>query len=86
MNYVQEFHRICYKILTIESDTGNLPYAKSYANVGLDLTSTEEITSQIPYIQFNLKEWKGEDARNAKKTLKKILKHLKKELPIWSEQ
>jgi len=82
---LQAFHHICYKIIELESNTGNLPFAKSYATVGLDLTTVEEVESQIPYIQYNLKEWKGIDARVLKLKLKDIHKEVKKELKkLWA--
>lgn len=77
---LKEFHRICYKIVSIEKNTGQLPYAKSYADVGLDLTTMLEVESQIPYIQGNLKEWTGEEARATKSKLKEIHKAAKKEV------
>jgi len=81
---LKEFHRICYKITSIEKDTGLLPYAKSYANVGLGLTTMLEVESQIPYIQGNLKEWTGEEARTEKAKLKEIHKAAKKEVAkLW---
>ena len=70
------FHAICKLIRLLDTDHGLIAYAKGYAKRGEELTDAEAIVAQIPYIQSNIKNWCGEDARNAKLTLKEIQKIL----------
>ena len=76
---ILSFHAICTIIQIVESDQGLMAYAKAYAKRGLELSDSDSIVSQIPYIQGNIKSWKGSAARESKLRLKEILQILKTE-------
>lgn len=71
------FHIICKMIRLLDTDNGLIAYAKGYAKQGEKLEDPESIVAQIPYIQSNIKNWRGDDAREAKLTLKEIHQILK---------
>lgn len=78
---VDIFHILCKRVLGIKSDKGNLPYAKTYAATGANLIISDwGVDSQIGYILANLKEWKGEEARETKAEFKKLAKEVKKRI------
>jgi len=50
------------------------PYALSYAHrvtTAYDIYGVEGVKMQVAYILINAAKWKGEEARNAKKLLKR---------------
>jgi hypothetical protein len=59
------------KIMTLP-DTGYTTYAKSYADAGLagKGMTLEELKVQCLYVLNNLQQWRGEEAREAKRLLK----------------
>ena len=48
------------------------PYAKSYANAGIGLTTKEEIQCQCLYILNNMSHWRGPIAKQCRETFKRI--------------
>ena len=76
---ILSFHAICMIIQIVENEAPLFQYAKAYAKKGANLSDAKSIVSQIPYIQSNIKAWKGSAAREAKLRLKEILKILKTE-------
>ena len=76
---ILSFHTICMIIQIIENDAPLFQYAKAYAKKGAELLDPKSIVSQIPYIQSNIKAWKGSAARESKLRLKEILLILKSE-------
>ena len=74
---ILSFHAICKIIQLLENDTCLIAYAKAYAKKGEELNDPETIVSQIPYIQSNIKAWKGSAARESKLRLKEIMQILK---------
>jgi hypothetical protein len=73
------FHAVCMIIQVVEVKGSLFEYAQSYAKKGIELTDPESIVAQIPYMQGNMKAWKGSAAREAKLRLKEILKILERE-------
>lgn len=75
---LKEFRDACETILNIKTKKMTiLDYAKSYAKAGLYMYSADVISIQILYILNNLQYWRGEEARNTKKVLKRIREEIK---------
>lgn len=52
---IEQFHKACQDVLDIKSDGYYMPYAKTYAKVGLTLTREDDVSMQVLYILSNLK-------------------------------
>ena len=69
---VMDFNEVCCDVLA-QKPKGGMAYAITYAMAGTMMDDPTEVKMQIPYILSNAAGWKGEEARNAKKELKRIL-------------
>jgi len=62
-------------ILMLESEAGDLPFAKAYAKVALEMPEeSEAFRVQLLYVLNNLRAWHGNAARNGKRILKRVAK------------
>lgn len=52
-------------------------FAKAYAKAGLGLTEREDVRVQILYVLNNTQQWRGDQAKRVKNTLRQNLKALK---------
>jgi len=77
---IQQFLKVCHKIMAISHTKGFVGYAKSYAKQILEdrgMWTPEAIVAQIPYLECNLSYWRGAEARKAKLILKEVTKCLR---------
>jgi len=87
---IKAFHDCCKTVLDEPKSSGNLPYAKAYAEAGLQMGEVgmgypgadpmHDIEVQILYILSNLQYWRGGVAKSTKATLKDIRIQIKKGL------
>ena len=77
---VKKFHRLCEIVCGIKNDSGNIPYARTYAHGGLLMGSTWGIDLQCGYILSNLDSWKGAEAHETKNEIRKLWKQNAKHL------
>lgn len=67
-----QFYEACRAIIAEPKDPGNMPYAKTYAKAGLQLTDNKDIKVQCLYIVSNLSHWRGKEAKTIRTLLKKL--------------
>lgn len=61
-----------FKTILRQEPKGLMPYAQTYAKAGIGMKG-RVLKVQIVYVLCNLGGWKGEEARETKKKLKKIM-------------
>jgi hypothetical protein len=69
------FNECCQRIINAanKKEGGrNMPYAASYAYAGKRMTDREEIRVQALYILGNIAQWRGDEAKMVRDTLKQF--------------
>lgn len=71
---IEDFHYACHIILENRGAKA-LNYCVPYARAGLRMSSSYEISYQIPYILSNMVYWRGPLAKKVRKILKNWRAH-----------
>ena len=73
MKTPKEKFRECCLIIINNSEKRALKWCVNYAQAGLNLHTNNEIHTQILYILSNMQQWRGEEAKQVRSTLKELL-------------
>lgn len=68
----QGFQECCRKVLSSGQTSGNMSFAKSYAQAGLHLSTTAGIRTQASYLVANLSGWRDPDAKEVRAALRQM--------------
>jgi len=77
LNMVKVFHNVCAEVIRHCAD----PYALSYADAGLHMDRPDFVYAQALYLQGNLVQWRGPEARKAKGHLQSVIDMLRDYTP-----
>ncbi len=73
---IEKFHKCC-QIIIENRDKKALNYAVGYSKHGLKIQDNIDAGIQALYILSNLHYWRGNQAREVKKTLKEVAEYAK---------